>query len=129
MKPISGDLLKENLDLSKEDEEDLIENLHVIINCAASIDFNARLEDAIKINILGSLRVLSLAKKIKNLQNFLHVSTSYVNCNKFGYIEEKIYNDNENEDSELILAKLIEMEKNEVPIIFFVPFVLLKFFK
>lgn len=28
---------------------------------------------------------------MKNLENFLHVSTSYVNSDKSGWIEEKIY--------------------------------------
>lgn len=30
----------------------------MIINCAASIDFNARLDDAINININGPLRII-----------------------------------------------------------------------
>lgn len=60
--------------------EELIERCNVIINCAASIDFNARLDNAIDINVRGTLRVLELARKIKNLDIFTHISTCYVNC-------------------------------------------------
>ena len=50
------------------------------MNCAASIDFNARLDDAMNINIKGAIRMLELGKKMKKLQNFTHISTCYVNC-------------------------------------------------
>lgn len=84
VKPISGDLLKDSLALSKEDEEFVIQNVEIIINSAASVDFNARIDEAININTLGTLRVYSLAKKCTKLQNFLHVSTAYVNANRNG---------------------------------------------
>jgi len=35
--------------------------------------------------------MLELAKECKMLDVFTHVSTAYVNCNRTGYIEEKIY--------------------------------------
>ena len=35
--------------------------------------------------------MFELAKKIKRMENFVHVSTAYVNCDKLGFIEEKIY--------------------------------------
>jgi len=91
--PIEGDLLKEGLDLSPESYKVLTENVHVIINSAASVDFNARLDEAIKINVKGTLRMFELAKNTINLENFVHISTAYVNCEKKSgsWIEEKIY--------------------------------------
>ena len=68
--------------LSQEDFERIVNNVHVVINCAGSVDFNSRLDSAIRTNVLGTLRMLDLCKKIKNLQNFVHVSTCYVNCDK-----------------------------------------------
>lgn len=56
------------------------------MNCAASVDFNATLKDALLINFYGTHRVLNLAGKLRNLENFVHVSTAYVNSDKFGYI-------------------------------------------
>ena len=51
-------MLKDRLGLSVEDERELIENVNFIMNCAASIDFNARLDDAININIKGTMKML-----------------------------------------------------------------------
>jgi fatty acyl-CoA reductase len=45
--PIEGDITKDGLDLQPEVRQMLIENCEVIINCAASIDFNERLCDAL----------------------------------------------------------------------------------
>ncbi len=63
----------------------------MIINCAASIDFNARIDFAIDSNINGSCRMLELARSIKNLSVFTHISTCYVNCDQSGLIKEEIY--------------------------------------
>lgn len=55
------------------------------MNCAASVDFNASIKDALLINFYGTNRMLDLAGKLKNLENFVHVSTAYVNSDKIGY--------------------------------------------
>ena len=89
--PISGDMLKTNLGLSPEDYKELSENVNVIINSDASVDFNLRLDQALQINTLGTLRVVELAKNSKNLKAFVQISTAYVNCEKEGWIQEKIY--------------------------------------
>jgi len=68
--------------LNEEVTNMLIENVNVIIHCAATADFNARLDDAIKINVKGPMEVLSLAKRIKNLENFVYASTCFVNSDK-----------------------------------------------
>lgn len=47
--------------------------------------------DAININVLGTLRMFDLCLECKNLENFIHVSTTYANCDRRGYIEEDIY--------------------------------------
>lgn len=91
LKPISGDMLKPRLDLSQEDFLELSENLNIIINSAASVDFNQRLDQALQINTWGTLRVVELAKACKSLKAFVQISTAYVNCNKEGWIQEKIY--------------------------------------
>ena len=79
--------MKEGLGLSKEDEEELVQSCNVVVNCAASIDFNAPLDYALEINVRGAQRMLQLAKKMKNLLIFTHVSTSYVNSDKNGLIK------------------------------------------
>ena len=92
MPPVrQGDLQKEELGFSKETLKEIIENCHIIINCAASIDFNARIDQAIDSNIRGSLRMLELARKVRKLDIFTHISTCYVNCDQRGLIKEEIY--------------------------------------
>ncbi|CAK69516.1 unnamed protein product (macronuclear) [Paramecium tetraurelia] len=91
VKPVDGDLIKPHLGLSKEVTQELIENVNIIINSAASVDFNSPIKVALEINYYGVQKVLELAKQCKHLENFIHVSTAYVNSDKFGFIEEKIY--------------------------------------
>ena len=85
-------MIVENLGLSYEDKEKLINEVNVIINSAASVNFDDPLQDALQINYFGSFRMLELAKQCKNLDVFTHISTAYVNCNRKGYLDEIIYN-------------------------------------
>ena len=91
--PIQGDLLKEGLALSEKDAALVAETCNVIINSAASVSFDDPLQDALAINYFGSFRMLKLAQTCKNLDVFTQVSTAYVNCNRQGVIEEKIYDE------------------------------------
>ena len=59
--PIQGDICKDNLQLSDADRQMLINELDIIINCAASVDFNEQITDAIVVNYIGCLRMLDLA--------------------------------------------------------------------
>jgi len=95
---IGGDVDKDGLSMTEEDLRKIIENVQIVINCAGAVDFNARLDNAIRTNVLGTLRMLDLCKRIRNLQNFVHISTCYVNCDKKGVIEEKIYSSSQNPD-------------------------------
>jgi len=88
---IQGDLIMENLGLSEEDRSMVVNDCHVIINSAASVNFDDPLQDALQINYFGCQRMLQLAKECKRLEIFTHVSTCYVNCNRLGDIEEDIY--------------------------------------
>ena len=90
--PIQGDLLKSPVIFDPQAEREVLENVNVIMNSAASIDFNQRLDQAIQINVLGTLKILDLAKRCKNIASFVQISTCYVNCDKpEGWIEEKVY--------------------------------------
>lgn len=51
----------EGLGLSEADKTLLHTELDLIINCAASVNFDDHLHDAIRINYLGTLKMLSLA--------------------------------------------------------------------
>ena len=92
--PVEGDMLKEELGLNASAMQMIIDNVNIIVNCAASVDFNARLDDALMINVRGPQKIFSLAQRVKNLHNFVHISTAYVNSDKQGWVEEKIYDPN-----------------------------------
>ena len=103
--PIEGDITKAGLGFKQEDRELLINDLDVIINIAASVDFTERLCDALNINYHGALRMQQLAIECKHLEVFTHVSTCYVNSNiKGGFIKEDIYE--WKEDHELMIKKI-----------------------
>lgn len=84
VKPVDGDLIKPHLGISMEMRQEIVENVNIIINSAASVDFNSPIKVALEINYYGVQKVLELAKECKNLENFVHVSTAYVNSDKFG---------------------------------------------
>ena len=65
--PIQGDLIVEGLGLSPEDLELIVNSVDIIINSAASVNFDDPLKDALNINYFGASRILELAKKCKNL--------------------------------------------------------------
>ena len=89
--PVEGDICKEALAMSSEMRKQIVENVNVIINCAASVNFNEPLRDAIEINYNGARRMTDLAKECHHLEIFTHVSTAYVNSNKEGFIQEKVH--------------------------------------
>jgi thioester reductase-like protein len=59
--PINGDLVAEKLGISDSDRELIREKCNIIINSAASVNFNDPLQEALQINYFGAQRVLQLA--------------------------------------------------------------------
>lgn len=59
--PIVGDLTLKKLGISNEDRALLIEEVDIIINIAASTNFDDPLLEALNINYFGCLRMLDLA--------------------------------------------------------------------
>ena len=51
----------EELGIDPAVRKTLVEEVHVILNSAASISFNDPLQDALNINYLGTTRILDLA--------------------------------------------------------------------
>lgn len=48
------------------------------------------LRDAVQLNVLATQKMLALARRMKRLQIFIHISTAYANCDR-ELIEEVIY--------------------------------------
>lgn len=106
---IKGDVTTENLGLDTSDQLELIENVHLIFNMAANVRFDLSLKEATNFNVRGTLRVLQLAEKMKNLQVFTHISTAYCNCNE-AVLEEKYYKSMENPYGVMQMTELLSDE-------------------
>ena len=94
----------------------LVEELDVIINCAASLSFHDPLKEAIQINYFSAVKMLQLAQECKKSPILSHVSTCYVGCNlpPNTFIEEKIQLDTHKEDFETQIKVILEMDDESV---------------
>ena len=109
--PVAGDLVMDKLGLSAEDRATVTAETEVFINCAASVNFDDPLLEALQINYFGSLRMLQLAKESPKCVTFTHVSTAYVNSYQphNSIVEEKVYDLPRNEDPEEVINRIIKL--------------------
>ena len=70
VRAIAGDLTEPGLSIPCEVTE--------IVHCAASISFSLPLDEARRINVDGTRRVLAAAHRLPRLRRLVHVSTAYV---------------------------------------------------
>lgn len=86
---IDGDVRELGLRLSAESVA-RIQNVSVLVHGAATVRFDEPLKESIIMNTRGTREVLNLAKKLKNLKLFTHLSTAYTNPQN-NLTEEKLY--------------------------------------
>ncbi len=86
---VTGNLTQPNLGLSDESYESLADRLTIVVNSAATVTFDERLDSAIALNILGARRLLELAKRAGDIP-FMQVSTAYVGGVQTGDIPETL---------------------------------------
>ena len=101
-----------DLGLSNEIRAELTQNLNIIINAAASMDFDEQIDVAIRLNTTGALLLLKLAEESPNIEAFLQVSTTTVNCDRTGYVEETLYDSGIDWHAEY--NKLVTMSKRDL---------------
>jgi nucleoside-diphosphate-sugar epimerase len=94
----------------------LIEDLNVIISCAASVNFREHLFDAMKTNYYGAVSMLDLAHACKHLSVLSHVSTAYVGSNypNHSVVKEVIQKDLCKDDWEVQIKNVLAMDREEV---------------
>lgn len=68
----------------------MIQKVNIVYHVAASVRFDDRLGDAIKMNTRGTRDVVTLTKDMVNLEVFIHFSTTYCNIH-IPFVEEKLY--------------------------------------
>lgn len=78
------------MDIDPDDEQELVNNVNIIFHCAAKAKFSLTLREALLFNTCGTLRVLQLAEKAKNLLVYSHYSTAYC-CPSQVSLEESYY--------------------------------------
>jgi long-chain acyl-CoA synthetase len=66
----------------------LARGLTRVVHCAASVSFTLPLEEARRINVAGTERVLELAAAAPGLEHLVHVSTAYVAGDRTGRLLE-----------------------------------------
>ncbi|KAL2328481.1 hypothetical protein Fmac_021908 [Flemingia macrophylla] len=86
---VPGDISQQDLNLKDLIlRQEICNQIHCIINFAATTDFDERYDVALGINTLGVKHVFNFAKSCINLKVLVHVSTAYVCGEKGGLIVE-----------------------------------------
>lgn len=85
---VGGDILQPHLGLSAHDERRLADEVSVVFHSAATVKFDEEMTLSVGMNVLGTKRMLDLAKRMRQLSAFVHVSTAYAHCDK-KVIEER----------------------------------------
>ncbi len=109
---VAGELTRPEMGLGKEDLAYCKRKVNVVIHVAAITDFNERIDKAIEMNVMGTMRCFDMAQSCDNLKAFIHMSTCYVNSNKRGWIEERLYD--LNFDVESVLKRVESMSAREL---------------
>lgn len=65
--PICGDITLHQLGISESDQAMLCRNVSVVFHSAATVKFDEKLELSVKINMLGTKRLLELCHRMMNL--------------------------------------------------------------
>ncbi|WJX73683.1 alcohol-forming fatty acyl-CoA reductase [Trifolium repens] len=89
---VPGDITWEDLGLKDVNlRNDILSQTDVIINLAATTNFDERYDIALDLNIFGVKHIMSFAKQCIKLKVIVHVSTAYVCGEKSGLILESPY--------------------------------------
>ncbi|KAL1132366.1 hypothetical protein AAG570_010321 [Ranatra chinensis] len=79
---VRGDATAEGLGLSADTRRTLAETVTVVIHAAATVSFDEKLSEAVRINITGTREIIKLCKEMPNLRSVCHVSTAFSHCSR-----------------------------------------------
>ena len=86
---VSGDIMVPELGLEPQVHALLQDEVDLVINSAATVEFDAPLDFSITLNTLGPLELLKFARSCRRQVSFLQVSTAYVSGKMSGSIPER----------------------------------------
>ncbi|KAI5698452.1 hypothetical protein M8J75_007060 [Diaphorina citri] len=107
---VAGDVSLPGLGLSETDRELLRTNVNVIFHGAATVRFDEKIQLAVAINVLGVRAMLELAREIRQLKSFVHVSTAFAHCPRDD-VSETFYPTPYKYESIINLVKTADEEK------------------
>ncbi|XP_045468890.1 fatty acyl-CoA reductase wat-like isoform X1 [Harmonia axyridis] len=87
---VNGDCSLPDLGMDEDCKNKLIRETNFIIHCAATVNFDEKLRTAAHINVRVVRDLVTIAKQMKDLKAFLHVSTAFSHCIRSD-IGEKCY--------------------------------------
>ncbi|CAO1442158.1 unnamed protein product [Diamesa hyperborea] len=88
--PVCGEITLPNLGLSSNDYKMVIHETNIIFHMAATVTFDAPLRTALTLNLLATKILIGMAKEMKSLVVFIHLSTAFCCCDE-EILEEKVY--------------------------------------
>ncbi|KAJ2954254.1 hypothetical protein O0L34_g2503 [Tuta absoluta] len=90
LKALQGDVLFEDFGLSNTDLEHLSKEVSVVFHLAATLRLEAPLRDNVNMNTTGTVMAIKIAKQLKNLVIFVHLSTAFCYPD-YEVLEEKLH--------------------------------------
>ncbi len=87
---VAGDISEAGLGIDPDVRAELVRDLDVVINSAAVVSFDAPLDQALELNVLGAGRVAGLAAECERAV-LIHVSTAYVCGTIEGIVPETLH--------------------------------------
>ncbi|XP_019173694.1 PREDICTED: fatty acyl-CoA reductase 3-like [Ipomoea nil] len=88
--PVPGDISSDELGIVNSHLKDqVLREVDIIINSAATTTFDERYDVAMSINTFGAFNVLKFAKKCSKVKMLVHVSTAYVCGHGSGILPER----------------------------------------
>ncbi|XP_030031127.2 putative fatty acyl-CoA reductase CG5065 [Manduca sexta] len=90
LKVLQGDVVFEDFGLPESVIENISNEVSVVFHFAATLRLEAPLKDNVNMNTAGTLRTLNVARKLKNLAIFVHLSTAFCYPD-YEVLGEKIY--------------------------------------
>lgn len=85
---VAGDIEAPGLGLRAETAELIAAEVTNVVHCAASVSFGLGLDEARRVNVGGTERVLELARRCEQLERLTYVSTAYVSGEPEGLFRE-----------------------------------------
>jgi nucleoside-diphosphate-sugar epimerase len=76
--PVAGDLTRLRAGLSPRDVERVVAEVTHVVHAGATVRFDEPLARARQVNVFGTRQLLELGQRMRRLERFVHVSTTFV---------------------------------------------------